>query len=102
MARPRVVQPHRHRRSVLWAARHETQGAGPPWGMIYEATRARLQTAAPTPEGHEQGLEIGIKLCLRHNRRINNRLELHLGYAMTGDSGESPGAVYSHFISALV
>jgi hypothetical protein len=37
MARPRVVQRHRRRRSVLLAARHETQGAGPPWGMIYEA-----------------------------------------------------------------
>jgi len=37
MARPRVVQRHTRRSSVLWAARYETQGAGPPWGMIYEA-----------------------------------------------------------------
>jgi hypothetical protein len=39
MARPRVVQRHRRRSSVLVATHHETQGAGPPWGMIYEAKR---------------------------------------------------------------
>lgn len=39
MARPRVVQRYRRRSSVLLATRHETRGAGPPWGMIYEAKR---------------------------------------------------------------
>ena len=39
MARPRVVQRHRRRGSVLLAARHEPRGAEPPWDMIYEAKR---------------------------------------------------------------
>ena len=39
MARPLLVQRHRRRSSVLVAAGHETQGAGPPWGMIYEVKR---------------------------------------------------------------
>jgi hypothetical protein len=43
-----MVQRHRRRSSVLVAACHEAQGAGPPWGMIYEAKRW-------TEEGHEQG-----------------------------------------------
>jgi hypothetical protein len=46
--RARLVQRHRRRSSVLLAARHETQGASPPGGMIYEAKHW-------TEEGHEQG-----------------------------------------------
>ena len=46
--RPPMGQRHRRRSRVLLAARHEAQGARPPWGMIYEAKHW-------TEEGHEQG-----------------------------------------------